>query len=85
MPEIKKSGYERWWPMKQHIGRNSDGTKITAEVYRNMLTGEIHHPKDKEGIANGWNGDPPPIDSAEKVFVTANEVYRKNYDQIDWK
>lgn len=84
MPEIKTSGYNAWWPLRQHIGKNPDGSKITAEVYRNMVTGKIHHPKDKDGVAIGWNGEPPPLDPAEKVFVTANDKYRENYDLINW-
>lgn len=85
MPELKTHGYERWWPMRQQVARNSDGTKIYAEVYRNMVTGEVHHPKNKEGVAIGWNGEPPPVDPSEKVFVTANERYRAGYDAINWK
>lgn len=85
MPEIKTSGYEKWWPLRLHVGRNPDGTKVSAEVYRNMVTGEICHPMSKEGEAVGWNGEPPPLDPWEKIPTSSNDRYRENYDKIRWE
>ena len=83
MNPLRTSGYEKWYPLRLHVGRNPDGTKISAEVYRNMVTGEICHPKDKDGIANGWNGEPPPLEPWEKV-ASCSDKFRENYDQIRW-
>lgn len=77
MPKLKTSGFERFWPLKELTGRNMAGNKLTREIYRNMVTGEIHAPED------GWNGSPPDFPSGEKEpVISASDAYRENYDRI---
>ena len=71
-----------WWPMKEFVGKDRTGKKVTREVFRNVKTGETHAPQDKEGNDLGWNGAPPPVEG-ERVPIV-NEAYRRNYDLIDW-
>lgn len=77
MPEIQKSGYKKFWPLKQLTGRNPDGSKRSIEGFRNMLTGEFHAPK------KGFNGEPPEFPSGERLPETSSK-YAKNYDSIKW-
>ena len=77
MPEIQKSGYKKFWEMKQLIGHNPDGSKKSVEGYRNMLTGEFHT---SEG---GWDDRPPELPSGERLPETSSN-YEKNYDAIKW-
>lgn len=71
-----------WFPMREFQGRDSNGNNVSKEVYRNIKTGEVHHPVDKEGRELGWNGEPPPVEGLEVPI--ASETYRKNYDLINW-
>ena len=84
MPKVEKSGYKKWWPMKELMGTSPDGKRQTAEVYRNMVTGESHHPVDGDGNLVGWNGEPPALESGDKVPETDNEKFRTGYDGINW-
>lgn len=72
MPRLEKSGYRKFWPLKQLTGRNYDGTKRSIEGYRNMVTGEFHAPKD------GWSGRPPELLPGEREPVLSNN-YKDNY------
>jgi len=82
MAEIETSGYKRFWPMRSHEGKRADGSKITAEVYRDMITGETHYPMDDDGKLQGWNGRPPELPSGEKPVEKENEKYIKGYEGI---
>lgn len=74
MPRIEKSGYKRYWPMRQLTGRNIDGSKRAVEGYRNMLTGQFHTSE------KGWNDQPPELLSGEKDPVVSNK-YKSNYEK----
>ena len=82
MPKLQTSGYKKYWPLKAFEGKRPDGSKITSEVFRDMTTGDIHYPIDKDGNLQGWNGEPPPLPSGEKPAHTDNERYLKNYDMV---
>jgi hypothetical protein len=75
MPRIEKSGYKRFWELKQFVGKDGEGKKHGIEGFRDMLTGEFHAPPD------GWNGEPPPLPSGERVPETNTEKFRANYRQ----
>ena len=77
MPRIEKSGYRRYWELKQHVGLNPDGSKRVVEGFRDMITGEFHAPKE------GWNGSPPKLTTGEKPPELSNDFYIR-YDWIKW-
>jgi len=78
MSRLEKSGYKRYWPLKQLAGHNRDGSKRTVEGFRNMLTGEFHAPD------NGWSGEPPSLPSGEMTPMASSDKYVHNYDRIVW-
>ena len=92
MPILETAGYRRFWPMRQHLGRerlpNGQRIQHEAEVYRDMVTGEIHAAMSGEGEFLGWNGNPPNSASGSKeregTVRSAHEAYRRHYDLIDW-
>ena len=77
MQEIEKSGYKRYWELKQLTGRNPDGSKKSVEGFRDMTTGEFHTPE------KGWSGQPPEFLSGEKDPVVSDK-FGRNYDLIKW-
>ena len=77
MPEIQKSGYKKYWPLKQLTGRNPDGSKRSVEGYRDMISGKFHAPE------KGWNGQPPVLPSGERIPEISTK-YAQNYDKIKW-
>lgn len=81
MPAIEKSGYRKWWPMREIVKRDKLGRTVYREVFRNMETGESHYPKDKDGKDIGWNGEPPPLSEGEKIMETSDR-FKQNFDQI---
>lgn len=74
MPGLEKSGYKKFWELKQLAGQNRDGTRRTVEGFRNMVTGEFHT------SGKGWNGQPPPLPAGEKDPVLSNR-YKDNYER----
>ena len=78
MPRIEKSGYRRFWELKQHVGFNPDGSKKSVEGYMDMTNNEFHTTK------NGWNDRPPELPSGEKEPVITDK-YKRNYDKILWE
>lgn len=84
MSKLQTSGYKKYWPVKSFEGKRPDGSKITAEVFRDMTTGEVHYPMDKDGRLMGWNGEPPPLESGEKPAQTNNEKYLERFDLIEF-
>ena len=77
MPRLETSGYKRFWPMRQLVGRRADGSKRSVKGYRNMLTGEFTTPE------KGWSGSPPELPSGE-MTPTVSDKYAKNYEKIVW-
>ena len=75
MPEIQKSGYKKYWPLRQLTGRNPDGSKRSIEGYRDMISGEFHAPR------KGWSGEPPELPSGEKEPVVSDK-FKQNYPKI---
>ena len=82
MPKLEKSGYKKYWPMKQLMGTGAGGEKHVAEVYRNMVTGESHIPVSKDGEFLGWNGEPPELLPGEKSPEANSKKYRNRFDMI---
>ncbi len=80
---LETYGHKRFWPMKEFQRRGADGENETKEVYRDMTTGEVHHPIDKDGNDLGWNGSPTPLPSGEKLPVMSRS-FRDHYDDIRW-
>ena len=78
MPRLEKSGYKRFWELKQLAGHNHDGSRRTVEGFRDMVTGEFHAPD------NGWDGEPPPLPSGEMTPMASSDKYAHNYDRIVW-
>jgi hypothetical protein len=77
MPRIEKSGYKRFWPLRQFTGRGPNGEKHSIEGYRDMVTGKFYAP-DK-----GWDGSPPELPRHEKgVEVPSSKKYVDNYPAI---
>jgi hypothetical protein len=74
MPRLEKSGYKRFWELKQLAGHNRDGTRRTVEGFRDMTTGEFHT------SVKGWNGQPPPLSPGERDPVLSNR-YKDNYER----
>ena len=75
---VETSGYKAWWPMKQFKGRGKDGSYLSDEVYRNIVTGDVHKPH------NGWNGRPPEHKTGEKNLTEVGSEYARRYDLIQW-
>ena len=77
MPQVEKSGYKKFWPMRQFAGRGPKGEKVAIEGFRDMVTGEFHHD------GNGWNGKPPELPSGEKDATTSSSrTFVDNYPAI---
>lgn len=72
--------------MREMTGRDEDGKKLSKEVYRNMVTGEVFEPHNAEGNPVGWNGNPPvPRSGGAKDGITVySPAYVANFDQIKW-
>jgi hypothetical protein len=52
MPE---HGFGGWWPMREFLGKTSDGrSKVYRELFVKMTNAEVHH-----GPVKGWDGEPP--------------------------
>lgn len=83
MPRVQTSGHQRFWPVKIHQGKSKDGEICYTEGYRDMTSGELHEPMDKEGNLLGWNGNPPNIPGAATVTVNSS-AYVRGYEQIKW-
>ena len=79
MPTVETAGYRGWWPMLQSIGKARDGSKIVKEVYRNMVTGQVHDPGEA-----GFNGEPPYPTGDDPNLKHFSGGYAENYDRIDW-
>lgn len=84
MPKLEKSGFNRFWPMKQNMGLDKQGRRMYREVFVDMTTGkESGGGVDPEtGLEKGWNGEPEG--NPETLIHSSNELYRKNYDSITW-
>lgn len=75
MPKIEKTGYKKYWELKQLVGHNSDGSKQTVEGFRNMETGEFHTSE------KGWNGRPPELPPGEREPIISNsDKFRQHYE-----
>jgi len=81
--KLEKTGFKKYWPMTELMGHAADGTRVTREVFRDMVTGEICLPVDKDGNFQGWNGEPTGAKPDQPVF-SANDRYRANFDLIRW-
>lgn len=68
-----------WMPLREFQGKDRFGNKITKEVYRHKITGEVYYPTNKDGVEIGWNGVPPP--TGDRVYGS-NSLYAQNYDRI---
>jgi len=79
MPELETGGFKGWWEVKQYLGKDKNGVKQGKEVFRNMVTGEIHDPGEK-----GWDGEPPYPTGDLANCRHVSEAYRRNYDFIVW-
>lgn len=65
------------------MGHATDGSRVTREVFRDMVTGEICVPVDKHGDFRGWSGEPTGAKPDQPVF-SASDRYRQNYENIQW-
>ncbi|MDO9566666.1 MAG: hypothetical protein Q7J15_08000 [Candidatus Desulfaltia sp.] len=77
MPKIEKSGYKRFWELKEYAGVNPDGSKRSIEGYRDMVTGQFH------ASEKGWLGEPPELPSGERT-LNFSDKFKQNYDKILW-
>lgn len=50
MPELKKSGFSKYWPMKEFQGKDAHGKPVGKEVYRDMETGQVYNRKWDAGM-----------------------------------
>lgn len=81
------SGYKGWWPMQEFAGRTRNGVNVVKEVYRNVVTGEVHDPG-----PDGWNGDKPTnptgvlpsygFGGSEELWASAEEWKKKTTGRI---
>lgn len=71
------SGYRGWRPLRQITGQDESGNPESVQVFRNILTGEIHRDWGK-----GWNGSPPY--PTGELNMHTSDAFRKNYDLIRW-
>ena len=83
MAKLEKSGFKRYWPLRELMGHAADGTRVTREVFRNMETGEIFVPTAKDGTYQGWSGEPTGAKPDQPVH-SASDRYRQNYENIQW-
>jgi hypothetical protein len=79
---------ERWFPMKQALGKNADGSWKTADVWVDMRSGRDGGEKTVAYHEDGWNGDPPPLPSGDPgkaaAYQPPSQRYRENFTRIDW-
>lgn len=79
MPEVKKSGGQNWWAMRENQYRDGDNNTIYREVFRNMATGEVVAPE------NGWNGAPPNHMLGDGCMAhLRHDGFAAGYDQVNW-
>jgi hypothetical protein len=76
MGKLETSGYKKFWPMRQFTGMNPDGSKNSIEVFRDMVSGEVHTHED------GWNGSPPDLPSGERDPIISSSKFAENYVKI---
>jgi hypothetical protein len=76
MGSIDASGYRGWWPLRRFVGKDHRGRPVGQEVFRNMLTGDVHEP------ANGWDGEPPYPTGDLGCVKTASDQYREGWERI---
>lgn len=74
MPRLERSGYRKFWELRQLVGHNRDGSRRTVEGFRNMNTGEFHTSE------NGWDGEPPALPPGERDPVQTGR-YKDNYER----
>ena len=81
---------ERYWPMRQMMGKDKDGKPITQEAYVDMHShaGASGDEKLIHFGQGGWNDTPPDLPSGdpgrELRHQPPSQQYRENYGKIDW-
>ena len=84
MAKLERSGFKKFWEMRELMGHDSNGNRVTREVFRDMQTGQTYVPIDpKTGEFRGWNGEPVGAKPDQPVF-SASDRYRANFELIDW-
>lgn len=74
MPKLETTGYKKYWPLKQLVGHNRDGSQKSVEGFRDMTNGKFHIPE------KGFDGEPPPLPSGEKQPVSDQHKYGQHYE-----
>ena len=68
------AGFKGWRETKFYAGKGPDGKARTTEGFKNVLTDQEHH------------GSEPPGPTGDLAVVRhSSDLYRKNYDQINWE
>jgi len=80
---------ERFWEVKQAVGKNSKGEMQYLESYVDMRSGGDGGEKAVfTDYERGWSGSPPNLPSGdpgrEAGRLPPSETYRRNYAKIDW-
>lgn len=84
MAKLETSGFKRYWPLKELMGHDSNGNRVTREVFRDIETGEIFVPMAKDGTYQGWSGEPTGA-KPDQPTHSASDTYRQNYELIRWE
>jgi hypothetical protein len=76
MAKVETAGFKGYWELREHQGHGYDGEKLSTQVFRNMVTGEVVAPPE------GWNGSPEvPTGDLSHVRHTG---FPDRFDLIDW-
>ncbi len=89
MGKIETAGFKRFWPMRQHCGRDAEGRTIYRECFMDVTLPEGHPNQIQAGGYDpdsgqeiGWNGS--PVGEPGNNIHSSSENYRRNYDLIHW-
>lgn len=80
---------DRYWPVRQVVGKHADGSFRTIESFVDMRSGGDGGEKSVAIDADlGWSGAPPDLPSGDPgkqaCYAPASECYRRNYANIRW-
>lgn len=78
---------DRWYPMRQMIGKDRFGQPVTKEIYVDMRSGAGGEEKRTYEPEGGWNDPPPNLpagDPGREGSQRVSDQYRARYDKIDW-
>lgn len=79
---------DRFWEVKQALGKDRHGVMRYAEAYVDMASSRGGQEPTLYVHEDGWNGRPPDLPSGDPgrqfAYQPPSQRYRERYAQIDW-